>query len=70
MGIPARFKSLEPALRVPSTEQKGKEGTYLGDQTAFQHERHPPSRQKTSGSGKPRYGLPDAPLAVVRSSPL
>ena len=25
---------------------------------------------KTSGSGKPRYGLPDAPLAVARSSPL
>jgi hypothetical protein len=69
---PGQFDGLCPVLPVASTQHSSKEARYLGDQTAFQHERHLPSRLKTSGSGKPRYGLPDAPLAVcslVSASP-
>ena len=62
MGIPVLLKLLQPALSITPADQPGEEGSYPSDQTAFQHERHLPSRLKTSGSGKPRYGLPDAPL--------
>jgi hypothetical protein len=59
---PGQADGLAPVNAVTPTEQSGEVVRHRAEQTYLQHERHLPSRPKTSGSGKPRYGLPDAPL--------
>jgi hypothetical protein len=46
----------------PPPIKLAKKAATLAIKLPFNTERHLPSRTKTSGSGKPRYGLPDAPL--------
>jgi hypothetical protein len=69
MGIPT--SPLLPGYSVGPTKQRSEEERDGAEHIDSQHERHPPLSQKNPlGSGKPRYGLPDAPLDVVRLSPL
>jgi hypothetical protein len=53
---------LRPGRSLTPAEQTSQEVGNRCEQVHFQHERHPPSRIQPSGSGKPRYGPPDAPL--------
>jgi hypothetical protein len=66
-GDPGPVYSLAPSRSVASTEQRSEEDRHRTDEAQSQHERHLPSRLRPSGSGKPRYGLPDAPLDSFRS---
>ena len=51
------------ARSCPRTAKQAKQrDADLCDQADLQHERHPPKEKTAMGSGKPRYGPPDAPL--------